>query len=173
MAPRPRRPRPGADGELTPRWREEGGEARGGPTKERRGRGVRRGRVGEAASDSVGGGFGATWRRQGGAGAKQRGRGGSTGAPNEKDERGEGDPGAGLTEEEVGHREGEREKGGDEPDRKEDGDEPRLSGGRVETRERERWDRACPLGRLGLGAAGPKWPAGLPSLPLLFSINRK
>ena len=55
-------------------------------------------------------------KRQGGAGAKQRGRGGSTGVPSEKDERGGGDPGAGLTEEEVGRREGEREKGGNEPD---------------------------------------------------------
>ena len=30
-----------------------------------------------------------------------------------------------------------------------------------------------PWSRLGLGAAGPKWPAGLPSLPLLISKNRK
>ena len=85
-------------------------------------------------------------KRQGGAGAKQRGRGGSTGVPSEKDEHGEGDPGAGLTEEEVGRREGEREKGGDEPDREEDGDEPRLSGGGVETREmgiEERWIEGC------------------------------
>ena len=68
-------------------------------------------------------------KRQGGAGAKQRGRGGSTGAPSEKDEHGEGDPGAGLTEEEVGRREGEREKDGDERDREEDGDQGEIGCG--------------------------------------------
>jgi len=85
-------------------------------------------------------------KRQGGAGAKQRGRGGSSGALSEKDEHGGGGPGAGLTEEEVGCREGEREKCGDEPDREEDGDEPRLSGGRVDTMEmgiEERWIDGC------------------------------
>ena len=64
-------------------------------------------------------------KRQGSAGAKQRGRGGSTGAPSEKDERGEGDPGAGLTEEEVERREGEREKDGDERDQRKMGIEER------------------------------------------------
>lgn len=49
-----------------------------------------------------------------------------------------------------------------------DGIERGAPGARVETRERERWDRTCPLGRLGLGAAGPKWPAGLPSLLSYF-----